>query len=123
MWEDLNFIAKCLLFTNKVAFCDNTYYHYTQYNNSSLCSTVSTYDMPSHTIASIADFERYIIYVQRSKSFSFELSIAKLFAKQKLLFDSRYRDIMKWINVFHESNYYFLYFILYAIKYRLFPMY
>ena len=123
MWEDLNFIAKCLLFTKKIAFCDSTYYHYTQYNNFSLCSTVSTYDMPSHTIAAIADLEKYIIAAQKSTSFSFELAIAKLFAKQKLLFDSRFRNIIKWINVFQESNHYFFHFIIYAIWYRLFPMY
>ena len=120
MWEDVNFIAKCLLCANLVAFCDNTYYHYTQYNNNSLSSTVTTYDMPSQTIASIADLERFKPVDRKRSFYSFDLSIAKLFAKQKLLFDSRFRDINKWISVFPESNRYFLPFLLYALRYRFF---
>ena len=114
MWEDLAFVLKCLLFTNKVSFCYNVYYHYVQYNSSSLCSTIHKYDVVSQTVSTIENVVQF--YKERGyyELYRKEFAIAKLFSKQRLLFDSQYRDIRRWFAVYPESNKYFCSFLYYA---------
>ena len=114
MWEDLAFVLKYLLFTNRIAFCYNTYYHYVQYNSSSLCSTIHKYDVVSQTVSAIENIEQF--YKERGcyELYKKEFSIAKLFSKQRLLFDSQYRDVRKWLAIYPESNRYFCIFLYYV---------
>ncbi|OUP21235.1 hypothetical protein B5F32_05370 [Parabacteroides distasonis] len=123
MWEDYAFVVKCLMCAKSIAFCDGVYYHYTQYNDNSLCSTISRYDMPSHTIAAISDIDRFMKSIGKYDIYKKKLAITKQYAKQKLLFDSHFRNLKKWYSVFPESNRYFLPFIYCALRGKLFPTY
>lgn len=116
MWEDYVFVTKCLLFAKTIAFCEDTFYHYVQYNDNSLCSTAAKYDIPVHTIAAIADLDEFINNIGDYERYKSKLAIQKQYAKQKLLFASKYRNVQKWIFIFPESNKYFLRFLWCVIR-------
>lgn len=123
MWEDLVFICKYLLFSKRIIYCKKNFYHYTQYNNNSLCSSIYSYDVVKHTLAAVTDLQNFYKKNNSYQKFKFSLNILKLFSKQRLLFDRHYRNIGLWINSFPESNIYIIPFLYYAIRTKLHKSY
>ena len=123
MWEDMAFVAKCLVCANAIAFCEDTYYHYTQYNSASLCRTVTMYDMPAHTVSAINDIVNFFQERGKYSVYYYQLSIAKLLAKHKLIFNRHYFNIKKWMDIFPESNRYIIHYILILMRIRFFRTY
>ncbi|EEY84484.1 glycosyltransferase family 2 protein [Parabacteroides distasonis] len=123
MWEDSIFLIKCLMCAKSIMFCEGIYYHYTQYNSKSLCSTIFSYDVPAHMIAAVSDLDRFVESIGKSNKYRNKLAVLKQFAKQKLLLDPHFRNISEWFLIFPESNKYFVPFVFCALQRKIFSYY
>lgn len=123
MWEDLVFICKYLLFSKKIVYCENNFYHYTQYNSNSLCSSIYSYNVVHHTLKAVSNLQDFYKKNNAYQKYKFTFNILKLFSKQRFLFDNHYRNFNLWLNSFPESNRYVLPFLYYALKTRLYKTY
>lgn len=109
MCEDLIANVKLHFFARKTVSVHEAFYHYVQYNTSSIVNTVNVSQIKQIEVACqvIEDFLRKkSVYEQYKKEF-----LERVFwLKQPLLFDKRVRNYKQWRSMYPESNRYLKYY-------------
>lgn len=102
MWEDLRLSVQFIYFSASLKYVPKAYYHYVQYNDSSLSNAndqKTLTEILKNTEGILAFLDQ-----QQIRGLDEEIQIFKLAAKQTLLFKVEKSAFVKWKNIFPEAN-------------------
>ena len=102
MWEDLFLNIQLFHFANKITYLPKAFYHYVQFNSSSL----GTRNNPKKLNDILFHCQAIIEFLEANskKSHLDEVASLKFAAKQTLLFSTDINEFKRWVNIYPEVN-------------------
>lgn len=102
MWEDLYLNIQLFHFANKISYLPKAFYHYVQFNSSSLGTRNNPKKLDDILFHCQAIIE--FLDINSKKSFVNEIASLKFAAKQTLLFSKEINAYKRWITIYPEVN-------------------
>lgn len=103
VWEDLLTNVQLFHFSKKVVYLSEAFYHYVQYNDSSLVKIRNDKQL-SDILANSKSIITFLSDEGVLSNYENEIPILKLAAKQTLLYQTDRASFKKWREIYPESN-------------------
>lgn len=102
MWEDLYLNIQLFHFATKITYLPKAYYHYVQFNSSSLGTRNNPKKLEDILFHCQAIIE--FLAANSNKTYLNEIASLKFAAKQTLLFSTEINSFKRWITIYPEVN-------------------
>ena len=114
VWEDLRVCVQLFYYADKVAYQPGAFYHYVQYNTSSVTS-MSLLTGLHDTMGNAKSIIAFLTKKGISKALNLQVACLKLAAKRNLLVTVNRYAFMRWRLIYPEAN-------SYILSYRALPL-